>query len=72
MGEFTDLICTLAGYFARWLNIKKIRLCFLVWFFCVVYWLVRNIGLDLRVQAAGCFVSMLIHLYGFRRWKDEP
>lgn len=71
MGELTDLVFTLLGKLGRWFNIKGKRVCFIMWAFCLVYWMIRNFSMDLYVQTGGCVVSLCLHLYGFWNWKDK-
>jgi len=71
MGELTDLIFTIIGKLGRWLNVKGQRICFVIWAFCLVYWVSRNLSMDLYVQAGGCIVSLILHLYGWWNWKDK-
>lgn len=71
MGEFTDLIFTLLGKAGRWLNVKGKKVCFIIWFVCLLYWTIRNLSMDLYVQSLGCIVSMGFHLYGYFNWKKK-
>lgn len=71
MGELTDLIFTLLGKAGRWFNVKGQRICFVLWFFCLLYWTARNLELGLMVQSAGCIFSMGLHAYGFWNWKKN-
>lgn len=71
MGEITDLIFTLAGKVGRWFNVKGQRICFIIWFFCLMYWTIRNFDLGLMVQCCGCFFSMAMHAYGYWNWKNK-
>ncbi len=71
MGEITDLLFTILGKLGRWMNVKGRRACFIVWGICLVYWTARNIGMGLKVQTAGCLVSLAFHIYGYWNWKRE-
>lgn len=71
MGEITDLIFTLLGKLGRYFNVKGRRICFIIWAFCLMYWMARNINLGLIVQTGGCFVSFCFHVYGYWNWKRE-
>ena len=71
MGELTDLIFTVLGKLGRWLNVKGRRACFIIWTVCILYWMVRNAELGLKVQTLGCVVSMGFHFYGFWNWKKQ-
>lgn len=71
MGEITDLIFMLLGKLGRWFNVRGQRACFIVWTFCLLYWMARNIDLGLRVQTGGGFVSLCFHLYGWWNWKAK-
>jgi len=71
MGELTDLIFSILGKFGRWLNVKGRRLCFIIWAICLVYWIVRNASMDLKVQTLGCLVSLCFHIYGYWNWSKN-
>lgn len=71
MGELTDLVFTIAGKFGRWMNIKGLRVCFIIWSFVMLYWIARNYSLGLMVQTGGCVFSLGMHLYGYYNWSKE-
>jgi nicotinamide riboside transporter PnuC len=71
MGELTDLVFTVLGKMGRWFNVKGQRVCFILWAFCLVYWIIRNFSMDLYVQTAGCFISFAFHIYGWWNWKNK-
>lgn len=71
MGELTDLFFTVLGKLGRWLNVRGRRVCFIIWAFCLVYWMVRNGSMGLMVQTGGCLVSLGFHLYGWWNWGDK-
>lgn len=71
MGELTDLIITLLSKAGRWFNVKGQRICFVIWFFCLIYWTARNLSMSLYVQSIGCLFSMGFHLYGYFNWKNK-
>lgn len=72
MGEFTDLIFTLLGKSGRLFNAHGKRVCFIIWTFCLLYWMARNYELGLHVQFAGCFTSILLHIYSYWKWSKRP
>lgn len=71
MGELTDLVFTILGKFGRILNVKGKRICFVIWAVCLIYWMARNLSLDLYVQTGGCLFSLALHCYGFFNWKKN-
>lgn len=68
MGELTDLIFSILGKSGRLFNAHGKRICFILWIGCLLYWIARNYQLGLMVQMVGCFVSILLHIYGYYKW----
>jgi hypothetical protein len=50
------------------LNARKNRLCFIIDFFCLIYWCFMDMGRGLYSQSFGCIISILICIYGFKKW----
>lgn len=71
MGELTDLMASLLGKLGRYLNIKGRRACFVLWGCVMLYWMVRNYTLGLKVQTASCLFSLAMDAWGWWNWKHE-
>jgi len=71
VGEWTDLLNTVLGKYASYLNVHGRRLCFLIYMATTGYWMARNYSLGLIVQTVGCFISMCMYGYGFWNWKNK-
>jgi len=71
VAEFFDTVVSVAGKYARWLNIKGRRICFLIWAICSVYWVGRDIAVGLYSQAAFAVFSVGLNAYGFFNWKKN-
>lgn len=71
LGEIFDTLISLTGKYARWLNIKGKKLCFIIWSACCVYWTMRDIYLQIYSQAIFCLVSLGFHVYGYMEWKKK-
>lgn len=69
IGEILDTIANISGKYGQWLNAHKRRVCFIVWILCCVYWIVRNLYIGLYSQTAFCIVSIILHTYGYIKWK---
>lgn len=66
--EAFDTIVSLSGKYARWLNVRGKRACFIIWFFCVLYWAVRDVYVGFYSQAFFCIISLGLHVYGYWNW----
>lgn len=71
MGEITDLIFSLLGKAGRFFNVRGERVCFIIWIVCLLYWMARNLSMDLWVQTGSCLISLAFHIYGFINWKRK-
>lgn len=71
IGEILDTTASLSGKYARWLNIKKRKICFIVWGICATYWAIRSATLGLYSQALFGVVSVGFHTYGWLEWRKE-
>lgn len=69
--EILDTIISLSGKYARWLNAKRIKECFLIWTACTLYWAVRDFELGLYSQCFFCIFSIGLNLYGYFKWKEK-
>ncbi len=67
-GEIFDTVFSLSGKWGRWLNVRKNKWCFAVWTLCCIYWMIRDIQLELYSQALFCIPSVALHGYGFYNW----
>lgn len=63
-----DAAFIVCGNTSKILNARGIRLCFLIDIFCLGYWTYIDIERNLYSQAIGAIVSILICIYGYRRW----
>ena len=74
MMDFLYWGTAIASLIAVWLNIRKIRWCFLIWAFSNAIWTVADFRHDLLPQAALQFVYFNLSLYGIWKWstKGEP
>ena len=71
IGELLDTAFSLSGKYARWLNIKGKRVCFIIWTVCIAYWAVRDFYLELYSQGIFCLFSMVLNIYGYYNWKKN-
>lgn len=71
IAEIFDTMVSLLSKWARWMNVRGRRLCFVIWAFVMVYWVVRDLQLKLYSQSFFCGVSFFMNLYGFFYWKKE-
>ena len=71
IGEILDTCFSLSGKYARWLNIKGKRICFLLWAGCATYWMFRDLYLGLYSQGIFCLASIFLNGYGFYNWKKN-
>jgi len=71
IGEALDTVVSLSGKWARWLNAKGRRVCFLIWAFGAIYWMVRDFYIGLYAQGAFCLISIWLNFYGFSQWKKK-
>lgn len=66
--EVFDTIASLSGKWARWLNVKGKRTCFIIWSIVVIYWCARDIYVGFYSQAFFCTISFAMHIYGYYNW----
>lgn len=71
IGEGGDLVVSILGKYARWLNVRARRVCFLLWIVCCCYWIYRDIKCNLYVQAWFNLLSIFLHYYGWKYWKKK-
>ena len=69
--ELVDTVFSLAGKYARWLNVKGRRFCFIIWAFVCVYWAARDVSVGFYSQGFFCIISVGLNLYGYWNWKDK-
>ena len=58
-----------ASLFATWLNIRKIRICFAIWFCTNTAWALYDFAHGLPAQGVVMVIYAGLALYGFRRWR---
>jgi nicotinamide riboside transporter PnuC len=71
IAEVLDASFSLLGKYGKWLNVKKNRLCFIVWSVSLTFWIFRDLYLGLYSQAFFCLVSLVFNFYGFYNWGKE-
>jgi nicotinamide riboside transporter PnuC len=71
IGEIFDTCASLLGKYGRWLNAKGRRICFIVWGVVALYWVVRDLELQLYSQAFFCLCSIALDIYGYLNWKKK-
>ncbi len=69
--EVMDFVVALLCKYAKWLNIKGRRLCFLIWILCSIYWFVVDVQRGLYSQALFCIFTIVFQAYGFHEWKRK-
>ena len=68
-----DACFLIFGKTGKFLNARGIRICFVIDFICLSYWMYMDIQRGLISQGISCLISMVICIYGFRRWgKKSP
>ena len=60
-----------AALFATWLNIRKVRICFLIWFVTNVAWAAYDFAHGLPAQGVLMAVYSGLALYGFHHWRPQ-
>lgn len=69
--EAFDFVAAFCCKYAKWLNIKGKRLCFLIWFVCSIYWFIVDVQRGLYAQALFCIPTALFQAYGYYEWKRK-
>jgi len=69
--EALDFAVATCCKYAKWLNIKGKRACFLIWFACSIYWFVVDLQRELYSQAFFCILTACFQAYGFYEWKRK-
>lgn len=63
-----DLIYLILSYTSKYLNVNKIRYCFIIDLLSLCYWFVFDINNGMYFLAISCFASMVIAINGFIKW----
>lgn len=71
VGEILDTIVSLNSKWARWLNARGKKFCFVIWAAAATYWFFRDIYLGLYSQAFFCLFSIWLNMYGYFNWKKK-
>jgi nicotinamide riboside transporter PnuC len=66
--NFFDACVLIFGKSGKILNARGNRICFLIELCCLSYWCFMDINRGLYSQGVSCIFSMMICIYGFRRW----
>jgi hypothetical protein len=69
--EILDTVFSLSGKYARWLNIKANRTCFIIWGLCCVYWMSRSFYFEMYAIGISSLFSLIMHSYGFYKWRKD-
>lgn len=69
--EAIDTVFSLNGKLARWLNIKGMRVCFILWSVNCIYWAFRDFQIGFYSQGIFCLISFGVNIYGFWLWKRK-
>lgn len=67
--EAFDFAAAFLCKYAKWLNIKGRRLCFIIWIVCGFYWFIVDIQRGLFAQALFCIPTIFFQIYGFYEWR---
>ncbi len=67
-----DAVMLIFGKSGKFLNARGNRVCFIIDFICLSYWLMMDIRRGLISQGLSCLVSMSLCVYGFIRWGKNP
>jgi len=60
-----------ASLFATWLNIRKVRACFLIWLGTNVAWAVNDFAHGLPAQGCLMVVYAVLTIWGWFAWRDQ-
>jgi hypothetical protein len=72
MGEFTDFLILLYSWLGKYTNVKKMRICFLIWGVEKFYWFFRNWNNCLYTQSVYMVFSLAFQIYAYIKWaKDD-
>lgn len=63
-----QLMATLLAFVGYFLNVKKIRWCFAVYFCTDGYWLIHNLSIGENFQAFRCGLFLISAIIGFMVW----
>lgn len=63
-----DLCMLIFGKSGKFLNARGNRICFIIDFICLCYWMYMDIQRGLYSQGCSCLISMAICIYGFINW----
>lgn len=69
--NLVDAFMLFIGKGGKILNAKKIRWCFVVDIFCLLYWFYMDLSRGLYSQGFSCIVSIMIAVYGFINWSRK-
>ena len=61
-----------ASLFATWLNIRRVRVCFAIWFCTNVTWAVYDFAHGLPAQGVLMVIYAVLALYGLHAWRISP
>lgn len=67
-----DFVFLCFGKYGKFLNARGQRICFIIDLVCICYWFFIDVQRGLYGQAASCFISTAIAIYGYRNWKKNP
>ena len=61
-----------ASLFATWLNIRRVRACFAIWFVINVVWAFYDFTHGLPAQGVLMVIYAALALYGLHAWRVSP
>ncbi len=61
-----------ASLFATWLNIRRVRACFAIWFLTNVAWAAYDFAHGLPAQGVLMCVYAALAVWGFVAWRPRP
>jgi hypothetical protein len=66
--EIVGWICTAVSLAGAWLNVKKVKWCFVLWLFSNAFWTVYDIYKQAYPQAVIFGIYFLTAVWGIREW----
>ena len=71
MFEILTAILTIISIVGVILNIKKLRICFVLWIFSNFSWMIVDFYRGIYAQSVLFFVYFLLAIYGLIEWKKD-
>jgi nicotinamide riboside transporter PnuC len=64
-------LITSLSLLGTYLNIKKNKLCFIIWIVTNVSFAIINMYIDMYSQSAVFIIFAILSIYGYLKWKEE-